>query len=106
MGVDHDHNHVSSVHMVTIWSTYAAEYKIHAGIHGGYFINTFTTNVALKKKTVFLLSTDVRNLFNLPPSFCPSKWSKWMGNRPIHLTISFTLPEHYENRGITQSNEM
>ena len=75
MGVDHDHNHVSSVHMVRIWSTYAAEYKIHAGIHGGYFINTFTTNVTLKK-TVFLLSTDVRNSFNLPPSFCPSKWSK------------------------------
>ena len=53
MGVDHDHNHVSGVHMVRfIWSTYSAEYKIHAGIHGGYFINTFTTNVALKKNGI------------------------------------------------------
>ena len=45
---------------------FAAKYKIH----GGYFINTFATSVTIKK-TVFLLSTDVRNLFNLPPSFCP-----------------------------------
>ena len=33
MEVDHDHyhNHVSSVHMVTIWTTYAAKCKIHGG---------------------------------------------------------------------------